>query len=112
MARYPLTRRISSRLKTETVARSRRLPVQRNTVLYESNSGRGAVCSPEAIFRALLASPEHAHLTHLWVLDEESMADPIVDEFASRKNVKFIQSKSLEYYRALGRTQYLFNNST
>lgn len=112
MTRYPLAGRISTRMKSETVARSRRLPVRKNTVLYESNSGRGAVCNPEAVFRGLLASPEHQHLTHVWVLDDDSLDDPIVREFKTAKNVKFIRYKSLAYYHALGTSQYLFNNST
>lgn len=112
MTPSPLTKRLSTRLKSETVARSRRLPLRKHTVLYESNSGRGAVCNPEAIFRALLASPEHEHLSHIWVLDETCMDDPIVNEFSRAKNVKFIRYKSLEYYHALGTAQYLFNNST
>ena len=97
MARHPWTERISTRLKTETVARSRRLPLRKGTVLYEANSGRGAVCNPEAIFRALLASPDHAHLTHLWALDPECMDDPIVTEFRGTRNVRFVRSRSLDY---------------
>ena len=112
MKRYPLTGRISTRMKSETVARSRRLPVRKNTVLYESNSGRGAVCNPEAIFRGLVASPDHSHLSHIWVLDEDCLNDPIVDEFKSSRNVKFVRYQSLAYYHALGTSQYLFNNST
>ncbi len=112
MARHPWTERISTRLKTETVARSRRLPLRKGTVLYEANSGRGAVCNPEAIFRALLASPDHAHLTHLWALDPECMDDPIVTEFRGTRNVRFVRSRSLDYYRALGTSQYLINNAT
>ena len=99
-------------MKSETVARSRRLPVRKNTVLYESNSGRGAVCNPEAVFRGLIASPAHKHLTHVWVLDDDCFHDPIVNEFKAAKNVKFIRYKSLAYYHALGTSQYLFNNST
>lgn len=99
-------------MKSETVARSRRLPIRKNTVLYESNSGRGAVCNPEAVFRGLMASPEHKHLTHIWVLDESCLDDPIVNEFRAAKNVKFIRYRSLAYYHALGTSQYLFNNST
>lgn len=112
MTRYPLAGRISTRMKSETVARSRRLPVRKNTVLYESNSGRGAVCNPEAVFRGLVTSSDYKHLTHIWVLDDESLDDPIVREFKTAKNVRFVRYKSLAYYRALGTSQYLFNNST
>lgn len=112
MTRFPLAGRISTRMKSETVARSRRLPVRKNTVLYESNSGRGAVCNPEAVFRGLVYNRDFKHLTHIWVLDDESFEDPIVAEFKTARNVKFLKYKSLAYYHALGTSEYLFNNST
>lgn len=112
MAQLSFRSRAHRRLVAETVARSRRLPVRKNTVLYEANSGRGAVCNPEAIFRALMAAPDMSHLKHLWVLEEDCLNDPIVAEFEKAKNVRFIEYKSLEYYYALGTAGYLVNNST
>ena len=38
----------------------RKQPVRPGTVLYESFSGNGALCNPEAIFRGLIADPEFA----------------------------------------------------
>src|SRR5699024_10745114 len=105
MTRYPLAGRISTRMKSETVARSRRLPIRKNTVLYEANSERGAVCNPEAVFRGLIASPEHKHLTQFWVLDDEWLDDPIANEFKAVKNVKSIHYRSLTHDHALETSQ-------
>ena len=38
----------------------RKQPIRPGTVLYESFSGNGALCNPEAIFRGLIADPEFA----------------------------------------------------
>ena len=45
---------------SELIAWSRSRPIRHRTVLYESFAGNGALCNPEAIFRALLADPEFA----------------------------------------------------
>ena len=46
----------------------RTLPVLDTVVLYESFSGNGMLCNPEAIFRHLLDAPDRQHLEHVWVL--------------------------------------------
>jgi CDP-glycerol glycerophosphotransferase len=109
-------KRIPSRLKRaaryEIHAFWRRHPVEAGTVLYESFSGNGMLCNPEAIFRELLASEDFAHFTHIWVLSDLHLYRATVREFSSRPNVKFVQHGSAAYYRALATSQYLINNAT
>ncbi len=55
-----LARRATVALEYERIAHSRRAPIDDDTVVYESFSGNGMLCNPEAIFRALLAAPRSA----------------------------------------------------
>ena len=86
-------------------------PVVPGTVLYESFAGNGALDNPEAIFRELLASPAHAHLRHVWVLDRHA-GRPFTAEFAGDRRVRFVRYRSARYFAALARSQYLINNAT
>ena len=107
-----IDRLVKARLKDEVVTRSRRLPVRKGHVLYEANSGHGAVCSPEAIFRALLAAPDMGHLTHVWALADVGEAVPVVAEFAGDRRVRFVKVNSPGYFAALATARYLVNNAT
>lgn len=96
----------------EVHARARLLPVEKGTVLYESFSGNGMLCNPEAIFRALLAADDMAHLTHVWVLSDLTQYRSTVAEFASVPTVRFVRYGSAAYYRALATAEFLVNNAT
>jgi len=80
-------------------------------VLYESFAGNGALDNPEAIFRELLASSDHSHLRHIWVLDRHA-GRPFRAEFARDHRVRFVRYRSARYFAALARSQYLINNAT
>lgn len=90
----------------------RRQPIVPDTVLYESFSGNGMLCNPEAIFRGLLADPDFAHLKHIWVLDGLENYAAVRAEFAGNPRVRFVQIHSRQYYRALATSKYLVNNAT
>ena len=90
----------------------RRRPIQDGSVLYESFSGNGMLCNPEAIFRELLASPDMKGLTHIWVLSDLHQYRATIDEFRRTANVKFVRYRSSSYYRALATSKYLVNNAT
>ena len=63
-----LRKRLRRAVRYELNARWRRMPVEKGTVFYESFSGNGMLCNPEAIFQALLNARDQAHLTHIWAL--------------------------------------------
>jgi CDP-glycerol glycerophosphotransferase len=98
--------------KYEVYAFWRRRPVRQNVVFYESFSGNGVLCNPEAIFRRLLDDPEFAGLTHVWSLRSRSENRSVVREFASDRRVRFVRPNSSGYYRALATSGYLVNNAT
>ena len=109
-------KRIPTRVKRaarfEIHAYWRRQPIMRGSVLYESFSGNGMLCNPEAIFRELLDAPDLAHLTHIWVLSDLHRYRSTVAEFADRPNVSFVRHGSPAYFRALATSNYLVNNAT
>jgi CDP-glycerol glycerophosphotransferase (TagB/SpsB family)/glycosyltransferase involved in cell wall biosynthesis len=109
-------KRLPSRVKRaarfEIHAYWRRQPIVPGSVLYESFSGNGMLCNPEAIFRRLLASPDLGHLTHTWVLSDFDQYRSTIAEFAGRSDVSFVRYGSPAYFRALATSNYLVNNAT
>ncbi|GMA94677.1 hypothetical protein GCM10025881_15010 [Pseudolysinimonas kribbensis] len=108
------TRKLITRLvrawEAEVRARAFRQPLWNDTVLYESFAGNGALDNPEAIFRALLAAPDQAHLRHIWVLTrghQEFRA-----EFRDDPRVRIVRHRSSGYFRAIARSRVLINNAT
>jgi CDP-glycerol glycerophosphotransferase (TagB/SpsB family) len=94
--------------RAERARRLRRAPLVPDTVLYESFGGHGMGCNPEAIFRALLAESDMAHLQHVWTL---ASASRFPAEFADHPRVRFVVRDSPEYDAALATSSYLVNNA-
>lgn len=83
------------------------LPINKNTVLYESFHGANMGCNPSALFEYLLNSAEYRHWTHIWVINDNKK---ISNRYKSLKNVIFIKRQSDAYLRALSQSEYLINN--
>lgn len=107
-----LARRAARIVSAEQIALARLLPIRPRTVLYESFAGNGALCNPEAIFRALLADPDFADVTHVWSLADDDATAAMRREFAGVKNVRIVRRGSWEYWRAVSTAGYLVNNAT
>jgi CDP-glycerol glycerophosphotransferase (TagB/SpsB family)/glycosyltransferase involved in cell wall biosynthesis len=107
-----LAERARLAVKYQRLARARRAPLVQDTVFYESFSGSGMLCNPEAIFRALLAAPDMGHLKHVWALADVAGHGETVAEFAGHPRVRFVELDSPAYYAALARAKYLVNNAT
>jgi CDP-glycerol glycerophosphotransferase (TagB/SpsB family)/glycosyltransferase involved in cell wall biosynthesis len=107
-----LASRAKLAIKYQQVARARRSSIAANTVFYESFSGNGMLCNPEAIFRALLAAPDMAHLKHVWAIADLDRYATTVAEFADHPRVSFVKVDSPGYYSALSTAKYLVNNAT
>lgn len=96
----------------ESYAFWRSRPIQRDSVVYESFSGNGMLCNPEAIFQTLLGDPELKHLNHIWVLSDLELYRSTVDRYRAFPNVRFVEYHSGKYYKALATSEYLVNNAT
>ncbi len=105
-------RKLRRAVPAELNAAWRRSPIRSNVVLYESFGGNGVLCNPEAIFRHLIADPEFARLTHVWVLDDPADHPGIVAEFSSNPKVKIVRHRSPAYDRHVATAGYVINNAT
>lgn len=105
-------RRLRRAARHEVHAYYRRRSVLPNVVFYESFAGNGMLCNPEAVFRALLADPDFAHLSHVWALRSKRENRNVVREFAHDRRVRFTRTGSVGYFRALARSGWLVNNAT
>ncbi len=90
----------------------KRLKIKENQVLYESFYGRGMLCNPRALFLALLEDPRAKNMKHIWVLDDLSNHQLLLEEYKNFPNVSFVQFQSDEYQKALCTSKYVINNST
>lgn len=105
-------RRIPRAARSEVHAMWRARSVRDDVVLYESFAGNGALCNPEAIFRYLLDHADFAHLSHIWVLDNNPAYAEFRREFRSHPRVSFVTRESIGYWKALATSKYLINNAT
>jgi CDP-glycerol glycerophosphotransferase (TagB/SpsB family)/glycosyltransferase involved in cell wall biosynthesis len=99
-------------LSSEQIALARLRPIRPRTVVYESFAGSGALCNPEAIFRALLSDADFADLTHVWAVRDRATADALRAQFRDRRNVRVVRRDGAAYWRALSTAGYLINNAT
>jgi CDP-glycerol glycerophosphotransferase len=107
-----IDQRLRQAIRYETNAWLRRLPIREQTVFYESFSGNGMLCNPEAIFRELLAADDLAGLQHVWALSDLEEHAATVAEFAGHPRVRFVETNSTGYRAALATSKYLVNNAT
>ncbi|MER8027089.1 glycosyltransferase [Glutamicibacter protophormiae] len=85
-------------------------PIKSKTIFYESYSGNGMLCHPEALFRHFLDHPSMQNFTHIWVLNDFDRYKEITSKFKIYHNVKFVKYLSAEYYRYLYTSEFLINN--
>lgn len=85
------------------------LPIQYNTILYESHFGASVDCNPLALCEAALEDERFSDYTHIWVANDPSH---IPNTLRARTNVIFVPRKSDAYRRYLATAEYLVNNVT
>jgi CDP-glycerol glycerophosphotransferase len=52
------------------------LPLREDVILYESSHGKQIGCHPLAIFEHIVDDPAFASMTHVWVVEDESVSIP------------------------------------
>lgn len=85
------------------------LPVQRETILYESTHGASIGGNPYAIFEYLLDHPGYCNWTHVWVIGPGAI---IPSGLRTRANVILVEHESDLYRRYLATASHLVNDST
>ncbi|GAA4282951.1 hypothetical protein GCM10022261_04820 [Brevibacterium daeguense] len=103
---------VANALSARAFTSALRSPIRPKTVVWESFAGNGALCNPEALFRAMIDGPRYAEFTHTWVLSRKASDSAFLTEFAGHPRVHFVDHKTPEYYRVLETSQYLVNNAT
>lgn len=103
---------LSTALGSRSFAKALLSPVSENTVVWESFSGNGALCNPEALFRAMIDDPAYSEFRHIWVLSQTAWDSPFRVEFEKHSRVSFVRHRSRKYFEALETCQYLVNNAT
>lgn len=83
------------------------LPLQPETILWESNHGASIGCHPLALFDEVCADPRYQHFRHYWTINNE---ENIPDRLRGRKNVRFVRTNSDLYKRVLASAGNLVNN--
>lgn len=99
-------------VRSESYSVNRALPLREGVVFYESFSGNGMLCNPEAIFRYLLESKDYAHLKHIWTLASFDEYREVIEKYHDDPRVSFVEQESPQYFEALARSEYVINNST
>ncbi|WP_347351693.1 glycosyltransferase [Intrasporangium sp.] len=107
-----LFRKVGKTLPIEWRAYVHDLPVDPDLVLFESFSGSGALCNPEALFRAMVADPEYSRKRLVWVLRRPRRHSAIQQEFAVDHRVSFVKYRSPAYFKVLATAGLLINNAT
>ncbi|MBB2997455.1 glycosyltransferase [Paeniglutamicibacter cryotolerans] len=110
--RAKLVEKVNRALVRERKNRWLQSKIAPGTVLYESFSGKGMLCNPEALFRYLLNEPTFLKLSHIWVLNDFDRFAATIVEFASHSNVTFVQHGTPDYFKALSTSEYLVNNAS
>lgn len=85
------------------------LPIEKNTILYESFHGVSMSCNPYALFLHVLQRNEFKGWKHIWVIDSY---DKIPQSYRTYKDVFFVCRNSDVYMRYLATAEVLINNST
>lgn len=86
--------------------------VKENVIFYCSHYGSGMLCSPYAIFRALMQSEDFANYEHIWQINDPQERALLAEEYATYDNVKFVGKNSAGYFDAITSAKYLIINVT
>jgi len=86
--------------------------IDNHMIMYEAFFGRGITCNTAALFYYLLEDERFKDFTHVWSLEKGDFFETIVEMYKDRKNVIFVETFSLEYYKYLSTAKYLINNVT
>lgn len=86
--------------------------IKENMIFYTSHQGAGMVCSPYAIFTALMKSDEFDDYEHVWQINDSGEREILRKEYSGCGNVRFVGKNSAEYFDALTSAKYIISNNT
>ena len=81
----------------------RRLPPQKNAIVFESFLGKQYSCNPRAIYEYL--QQHHPHFRMVWSVDKE------FTDYFEKNNIPYVQRYSLRWLFRMARAEYWVTNS-
>ncbi|MGO2035137.1 MAG: CDP-glycerol glycerophosphotransferase family protein [Brevibacterium sp.] len=105
-------RTLSAAIRSRAFTKALLAPVEPKTVVWESFSGNGALCNPEALFRQMVDDPKYSEYQHIWVLQANDRSTRFRAEFGEHRRVRIVRYRSRAYFKALESSEYLVNNAT
>ncbi len=88
------------------------LPIEEKTVLFDAFSGLGVLDSPRAIFKRMLEREEFKEFKFVWAVNNKKLSEKNLKEFASLKNVRFVNRNGDSYEKYLHISKYIVCNSS
>ncbi|MCR3921614.1 MAG: CDP-glycerol glycerophosphotransferase family protein [Firmicutes bacterium] len=88
------------------------LPVKDDLILYESSYGRGMICNPYAIFKAMMQDELFEQFQHVWVLEDLTEHQDLIQAYQDMPNVSFVERDTEAYLAYLVTAKYLINNTS
>lgn len=70
------------------------------------------VCSPYAMFTALMKSDEFDDYEHVWQINDPKEREILKEEYSGCANVRFVEKNSAGYFDALTSAKYIISNNT
>lgn len=86
--------------------------IKENMIFYASHQGAGMLCSPYAIFTALMKSDEFDNYEHVWQINDSDEREILKEQYSGCGNVRFVEKNSAGYFDALTSAKYLICNNT
>jgi len=109
-----LVKKLSHKLrrlaKTELHAFWQRSPIDSKKIFFESYSGNGMLCHPEALFKHMLTDRFFSNYKFIWSINDMERYANLIDKYRNDPRIQFVKYASHSYYRQLATSKFLVNN--
>lgn len=99
-------------LGAEYVRHYRKNEIRDDLIFYSSQNGAGLLCSPYAVFDALMKSDEFDDYEHVWQVNDPEERALLQVEYSGCRNVRFVGKNSAGYFDAITSAKYIITNIT
>lgn len=90
----------------------RNLPIENDTILFETFHGKSMTDNPYALFLEIVKRDKEARCKFIWVLNHNPSMDIQAKRFEGLDNLIFVKLGSDDYIKYLATAKYLINNTS